>query len=167
VVAPAVSASPPAPTPAAALEKGKLQEISAETSRLLRLSWCGPNLRLDRRCWASQPDEDAPGPEQGEPVPNGFDQTKCPLGPSQLWELCGRLKSAAGYAASSSTTTGEGNRFGQFSGGGLEARLALTGPRIELSLREERPPGRALELCEDGEGLLRISISGGRPARPS
>lgn len=122
----------------------------------MKLCWCGQGLRLDRRQWAGRTDADEP--DRGQPGP-GRQGTNCPVRSPRLWQLFQELKSAAGYARSSRTTTADGNRFAGFSGGGLAAKLTVTGRCFRLSLHEEQPPGRSVELCDDGAGVLWIRIS--------
>jgi hypothetical protein len=161
------------PAPAAesgGAEKGRLQDVAPVVRRLLPLTVEKGALRLDRESWSRPPEGKA-----AEDLKAEFEAALVKQGMPKDWaakqadEMAGapdverifNLLQIASRSGGSSRSHGGSERSMQFSGGGLAAKLALSGESVQIELREEKGPKRSVEVFDDGEGSLQVQASGG------
>lgn len=150
-------------------EKGRFQELAGPIGRLLKLTWEGKALRLDRGHWeqafkGKTGQQALTALERELTEHDGLDRDRAARLAQRLLSLppaemaFERLKAIVGYGSSSSST-GSSGRKQEFSGRGLAARMQLSGESFRVLLEEEEAPGRTLILRDDGLGDVQIVLA--------
>ncbi|MCD4699266.1 MAG: hypothetical protein K8R91_01665 [Phycisphaerae bacterium] len=152
-------------------EKGMLQELTVPIGRLMKLTFKGNGLQLDRQHW----EKDLEGKTKAEVLgiladeigrgrSHGGDwakrEAKRLLDMQPADRAFKRLQFVVHNSGSSgSGSSGSGRRYQSFSGSDFKGRIDLAGKSVCVTLEEMNSPGRKLEILDDGWGVLRITIS--------
>jgi hypothetical protein len=141
--------------------KGKLDEVAPVLRRLIPLTVDQARLRIDREAW-ERPAEEAKDGGGGGARLFARRRRAVALGDDEgggVEAIFHRLRSAAG-ANSSGESSSNDDRTLECSGGGLAVRLRLAGQSVRIELREEKEPGRALDVHDDGDGAFQLIFRG-------
>lgn len=156
-------------------EKGRLQGLTVQINGLLKLTWKGRSLRLDRKHW----EKDFEGKTKEEAL-KMLKAEKGKGGMRNMWGGGGgdwserearrmldmdpveraftRLESACG-SSSSGSGSGGNHKYEYFEGGDLKGRMDIRGKAVTITLEETNSPGRKVEIFDDGWGSLRTIVS--------
>ncbi len=152
-------------------EKGKFQDLTVRINGLLKLTWKGSALRLDRKHW----EKDFEGKTKDEALKmlkaerrgrrnmwGGGDwsvrEAREMLDMNPVERAFKRLQSACG-SNSSGSGSGGNHKYEYFRGGDLNGRIDIIGKSVAVTLEEINSPGRKIAVRDDGWGLLRIMVS--------
>jgi hypothetical protein len=155
---------------APAAEKGRLAELAPVIRRLIPLTVEKGALCLDREAWSRPPEGKA-----AEDLKSEFEAALVKQGLPKEWagrqaaemaeapdaERIFNLLQLVSRSHGSNRSSGNNERSMQFSGGGLAAKLAIVGSAVQVELREEKGTRRSVDVFDDGEGVLRMTASGG------
>ena len=139
--------------------KGKLAKVSKQVGQLLKLTLDGGKLVLDRAHWDATPD--VKPPDVVNPVNPGvgiFAVVNPNQSPAQ--KVFDKLRVAAGSRSCFASAIGN-RRTSSFSGCGLNAKLDVNGPVVQVTIREEAKPFNELDVTDSGDGSLRIVHNNG------
>lgn len=151
-------------------ERGRLSELASDVNKVLQLTLDGDRLRLDRDRRQAEfakmkPDEILAAlterlVKRGFPKQFAQDQARQMMGQPALEFGWQELQQAAG-ANHTGTSGGQGSRELRFGGRGLTGILSVRDKLLRVSLTEEASPDRAIEITDDGQGMLRLNLSKG------
>ncbi len=151
-------------------EQGKFQSLTKHTRKVLKLTWKGRALRLDRKHWEKEfegksrkevlkilqkeiPDDGPWAQGQAQRMLNS---------PSAMLAFM-RLKKAAGDE--DHFFMGPGMRFqlgdsqnDTFASNAFQGSIDISGKSFRLSLAERKGPARKISFHVDGWGVLRLSV---------
>jgi hypothetical protein len=153
--------------PKPGFEKGPLQTVAEPLKNILRLTFAGGRLRLDRDYWATQ----FQGKTRQQRIKKLADKMVASGVPRRLADrraertmtgpnlqvLFQQLKAAAGSASSSTSSSGSRTQM-SFSGRSLSASLAIDGEKVDVRVQEQVAPSRVLLAGADETGSLRITL---------
>lgn len=154
-------------SPEPGFEKGKLQEVTGPIGALLKLSWKGGTIRLDRQHWLDpfkgKTEADTLKEIKDELIRQGYSrehaasQARTLLDSRPLVLAFRKLRKAVGCIGAGTGRVGH-RWYARFSGMGLSASVRTSKGTFTAMFEEEDGPRRKLELLDDESGALQIIL---------
>lgn len=136
--------APPSPL----LQQGHLNKLRPQLEQIFQFAFDGAKIKLDRKGWGDPP-------KNGKPALNINSVNVSPIE-----SIFSHIRTQSGQLTHSSMSVSNRQREISFAGGALSGRLRMQGEIIRLDLEEVDAPHRSLELSDDGQGAMRLMLSG-------
>jgi len=146
VAASAGQESKTAPSPL--LQQGHLNKLRPQLEQIFQFTFDGAKIKLDRKGWGDPP-------KNGKPALNINSVNVSPIE-----AIFSHIRTQSGPLSHSSMSVSNRQREISFAGGAMSGRLRMQGEMIRLDLEEADAPHRSLELSDDGQGAMRLMLSG-------